>query len=161
MKFTWVKGFKNGPSEICWGQSLKYLNWNDMVCLSRPYHFKVFIDCLPQILPGPFLNTLNQLYQTNWKTQICSISVTYFTIVTAWKRWNKVTEIMQIWIFLFGRITISCSWWYSFLGRTKMFLLIGSLSSMHRSYVAFCNFNSQSPCSLSYGSTFWKGPVWN
>ena len=29
-----------------------------MVNLKRPYHFKTFEDCLPQILLGPFLNTL-------------------------------------------------------------------------------------------------------
>ena len=32
--------------------------WPHMLCLSRPYHFKVFKGCLPQILLGPFLNTL-------------------------------------------------------------------------------------------------------
>ena len=30
-------------------------------CLSRPYPFKLFKGCLPQILLGPFLNTLNQI----------------------------------------------------------------------------------------------------
>ena len=28
-----------------------------MVYLSRPYHFKVFKSCLPQISLGPYLNT--------------------------------------------------------------------------------------------------------
>ena len=31
------------------------------VSLSRPNDFKFFKDCLPQILPGPFLNTLPHL----------------------------------------------------------------------------------------------------
>ena len=30
-----------------------------MVCLSRPYPFKSFKGCLPQILLGPLLNTLS------------------------------------------------------------------------------------------------------
>ena len=30
------------------------------MCLRRPYHFKFFKGCLPQILLGPFLNTLTQ-----------------------------------------------------------------------------------------------------
>ena len=34
---------------------------SDLVCLSRPYHFKVFKGCLPHIVLGPFLNTLTQL----------------------------------------------------------------------------------------------------
>ena len=32
-----------------------------MVCLGRPYHFKIFKGCLPQILLGLFLNTLPHL----------------------------------------------------------------------------------------------------
>ena len=31
---------------------------SNQVCLSKPYHFKFFKGCLPQILLGPFLNTL-------------------------------------------------------------------------------------------------------
>ena len=39
-----------------------------MVCLGRTYHFKFFKGCLPQILFGPFLNTLIQLRGVaNWK----------------------------------------------------------------------------------------------
>ena len=30
-------------------------------CLDRPYHLKSFKGCLPQILLGPFLNTLTQM----------------------------------------------------------------------------------------------------
>ena len=33
-----------------------------MVCLSRPYHFKFFKGCLPQMLLGPFLNTLIDMF---------------------------------------------------------------------------------------------------
>ena len=32
--------------------------WRDMICLSRAYPFKFFESCLPEILVGPFLNTL-------------------------------------------------------------------------------------------------------
>ena len=32
-----------------------------MACLSRPYSFKFFKRCLPQILLSPFLNTLSQI----------------------------------------------------------------------------------------------------
>ena len=53
------KVFKNGSSKICVRQPLKI--WRDIVCLSRPYHFKFFKGCLPQILLGPFLNTLSLL----------------------------------------------------------------------------------------------------
>ena len=35
--------------------------WSDIVCLGRPYHFKVFKDCLPHVSLGPFFNTLTQI----------------------------------------------------------------------------------------------------
>ena len=37
----------------------------DMICLSRPYPFKFFRDCLSQILLGPFLKTLSQVLLPN------------------------------------------------------------------------------------------------
>ena len=46
---TWVKVFKNGPSEICGRQPL-----NNLKCL---YHFKYFKSCLPQLLLAFYLNT--------------------------------------------------------------------------------------------------------
>ena len=33
-----------------------------MICLGKPYRFKFFKGCLPQILVGPFLNTLLDPY---------------------------------------------------------------------------------------------------
>ena len=33
----------------------------DSLCLGRPYRFKSFKGCLPQISLGPFLNTLSQI----------------------------------------------------------------------------------------------------
>ena len=35
-----------------------------MICLSIQYHFKFFKGCLPQILLGPFLNTLTQMKES-------------------------------------------------------------------------------------------------
>ena len=43
--------------------------WSDLVCPSRRYHFSFFKGCLPQILLGPFLNTLphlNSLWYLLW-----------------------------------------------------------------------------------------------
>ena len=45
----------NGANKICGRQPLY------MVCLSRPYPFKFFKGCFPQILLGPFLNTLSHM----------------------------------------------------------------------------------------------------
>ena len=36
--------------------------WRDMVCLRRPYRFKFFKCFLPQVLLGPFLSTLSQIF---------------------------------------------------------------------------------------------------
>ena len=56
----WVEVLTNGPSKICGTQSLKILS--DIVCLSRPHYFKIFKGRPPQILLGPFLSTLTQIY---------------------------------------------------------------------------------------------------
>ena len=66
----WDKVFKNGPSNICGRQPFKNLKGYGL--LSRPYHFKFFKGCLPQILLGPFLNTLSHmtLLKTDSKTDI-------------------------------------------------------------------------------------------
>ena len=45
------------PSKICERQPLKNLK----VCLNRSYPFKFFEGCLPQVLLGPFLNTLSNI----------------------------------------------------------------------------------------------------
>ena len=39
----------------------KWHDLSDMVYLSRPYHFKFFKGSLPQILLGPFLNTVSHI----------------------------------------------------------------------------------------------------
>ena len=56
----WAKVFKNGPNKICGRQPLKNLKLYDL--WSRPYHFNFFKGSLPQILLGPFLNTLPHFF---------------------------------------------------------------------------------------------------
>ena len=59
----WVNVLKNGLSKICGRKPLKKFEgvWS---ALTRPYSFKYFKGCLPQILLG-FLNTLSQkIYHT-------------------------------------------------------------------------------------------------
>ena len=63
------KVFKNGSIKVCGRQPLKILK--HMVCLSRPYRFKVFKNCLPQILLGPFLNTLSHIFNKKIPQNIC------------------------------------------------------------------------------------------
>ena len=64
----WDKLFKNGPSKICGRQSLKKLK--GYCCLSKPYPSKFFTGCLPQILLGPFLNTLSKM--CHWRIPLNS-----------------------------------------------------------------------------------------
>ena len=54
------KVFKNGPRKICGWQPLKI--FKEYGLLSRPYSFKAFKGCLPQILLGPFLNTFSHMF---------------------------------------------------------------------------------------------------
>ena len=59
------KAFKNRPSNICGRQPLKNVKWyglSKQTTLNRPYHFKFFKGCLPQILLGLFLNTLSHVW---------------------------------------------------------------------------------------------------
>ena len=50
--YIWVKVLKNESS-------------NTQADSSKSYHFTFFKGCLPQILLGPFLNTLTHLYQAS------------------------------------------------------------------------------------------------
>ena len=59
-QWIWFKVFRNWPSKICGLEPLKI--WSDMVW-SRPYQFKFFKRCLPQILLGPFLNILTHFLE--------------------------------------------------------------------------------------------------
>ena len=60
-RLLWDKVFKNGRNKICGRQPSK--TWSDIVCLNKPYHLEFFKGCLPQILPGPLLNTLSPFTQ--------------------------------------------------------------------------------------------------
>ena len=69
--YIWGKIFKNGPSKIYGRQRFKKLK---LYGLLKPYPIKIFKGCLPQVLFGPFLNTLCQMlfcqYYTFWKSCI-------------------------------------------------------------------------------------------
>ena len=63
-----------------------------MVGLSRPYPFKLFKGCLPQILLGPSLHTLSYLFflltrhnSTDSHSQDYSIFLDFFTLVITCK----------------------------------------------------------------------------
>ena len=50
---------KNGPNKICGRVSLKNLKGYGL--LKQTICLRILKDCLPQILLGPFLNTLSQI----------------------------------------------------------------------------------------------------
>ena len=54
--------------------TVSLLQWR-AVCLSRPYPFKFFKGCLPQILLGPLLNTLSHI--SMYKHDFICLSETY------------------------------------------------------------------------------------
>ena len=59
-KRIFVKNYSQyGHSKICGRQPLKILK--GMICFKQIIPFKFFKSCLPQILLGPFLNTLSYL----------------------------------------------------------------------------------------------------
>ena len=79
----------------------RYKIWKDMVCLSRPYPFKFFKDCLPQILFGPFLNILSHLIITTPKILVVLIYKTKIVllqnsgIVFENHLWTSIISISQ------------------------------------------------------------------
>ena len=52
---------------------------NDMVCLSRQYHYKFFKDYLSRILSGSFMNTLynNPLTQNLFNPFLANVPILY------------------------------------------------------------------------------------
>ena len=68
----WDRVFKNGPSKIC---------------LNRSYYFKFFKGSLPQILFGPFLNTLSYLWRL--------VTNILLVIVMFW-RWLSSQEVLML-----------------------------------------------------------------
>ena len=59
--YLWGKVFKNGPA---------FKKFEGVWSAGRPHSFKFFKGCLPQILPGPFLNTLSHI----WSISICQFT---------------------------------------------------------------------------------------
>ena len=79
------KVLMNEPSKICGRQPLEI--WSVMVCLNRPYPFKFFKSCLPQILLGSFLNTLFQMKKKDhWISSTLSKSFIWFLLKISWTR---------------------------------------------------------------------------
>ena len=63
--------------------------WSDMVCLGRPYHFRFFKGCLPQIILGPFLNTLTHLRHC----QLSTMKLFYKKAVN----WFTKSSVIYVW----------------------------------------------------------------
>ena len=78
LDIIWDNVFWNGPSKICGRQLLTM--WSGMVYLNRLYYLKFFKCCLPQILLGPFRNTLSNL--TVFWFLYCWLIVTYSSQVS-------------------------------------------------------------------------------
>ena len=58
-----------------WKTAFKKI-WKNMVCLSRPYPFKLFKGCFPQILLGPLFHTLSHV-----------ILAKVWTVFSVWRCW--------------------------------------------------------------------------
>ena len=71
-----------------------------MVCLGRPYHFKFFRDCLPQILLGPFLNILSQMLSSKAGEMLGNENILliqfFYPVYEDFNALFKVIEISEI-----------------------------------------------------------------
>ena len=97
---------KCGAIKICGRQPLKIRS--DMVCLSRPYHFKFFKGCLSQILVVLFLNTSAHMLMIRVKYGRWSYIVTCLN-------WY---DMLQFFLKAFGKAFLVDLWGtFSFLTR--------------------------------------------
>ena len=70
-------------------------NWRDMVCLSRPYPFKYFKSCHPQILFKPFLNTLSHLKSRRLKFPMEIFLISNFSVSELHGKYLKRYEVTK------------------------------------------------------------------
>ena len=59
LKNVWVKVFRNGPNKNCGRQPLKIFKWYGLPKQTKS--LQIFKGCHPQVLLGPFLNTLTHI----------------------------------------------------------------------------------------------------
>ena len=73
--FTWVKGFKNGPTKICWRHPLKYLKWYGL--LKQIISLQFFWRLSSTNVTWSILETLTHLLSTEdtsyqfWYLWVC------------------------------------------------------------------------------------------
>ena len=70
-----------------------------MVSLGKPHHFKLFKDCLPQMLLAPFLNTLPdlvELLRRLFKQNLGSTAPGKFPYVNLYVWHFKVANIFEL-----------------------------------------------------------------
>ena len=109
--FKWDTVFKNGPSKICGRQPLKKLKGYGLRKQNVPLKF--FKICLPQILLGPFLNTLSQISQ--WLIQIPApkypkvtvfvLSLSIFIFVPNFAYWENSSIVISKLTIIFSNIS--------------------------------------------------------
>ena len=80
----WDKVFKNGLSKICGRQPIKYLKEYGLLKQT----FKFFKGCLPNILLGPFSNTLSNIFNEFYILQTKEIT-NKMSLKMQYKKLNK------------------------------------------------------------------------
>ena len=67
-----------------------------MVCLGIPYYFKLFKGCLPQILLGPFLNTLTQMnIDFSFRLGMTTNVLTYLRVMPPSYRYQSIVALYK------------------------------------------------------------------
>ena len=140
--------------------------FRDMVCLSRPYPFKFFKGCLPQILLRPFLNILFQipLWVTIWPA-IGNTRTNIWNIFKVNNRSTRATSMRSPWCLYcslgtyfthFSSVFISdfeqanTGWTQDIV---NLFLHYNSLSTMHPKILSLVTTSVREKC--PYLEFFW------
>ena len=92
-EWNWHKAFEEDLlKNNIWGKVFK----------NRPYHFKFFKGCLPQILLGPFLNTLPHLRSRIYIYNVISVWCNFFGIryISANPSWRSfiLDNFLVFWV---------------------------------------------------------------
>ena len=76
-----------------------------MVCLGRPFYFKLFKGCLPQILLGSFLNTLSHLKWLNQRKNVFVESQNLFV----YQNLSLLKHLNELFLFTFEYVKTTVS----------------------------------------------------
>ena len=106
----------------------KSTNWS-YICLGRPYHFTLVKGGFPQILLGPFLNTLSHLTFSSrsirkllvWPLILEYDAFTFSQFITKFSEVRQLTSLLVVWASIYPDLEIEKNYWWVSLKASKCY----------------------------------------